>query len=323
LTGNFNKKIYSVDNFDTLKDEDFKKIKKALGEGRTRIVRFLAQGSKEEKDAKSYEEIADHISRIYKIHYAYAAARKGCIMLRRIGLLYQTRSRKNEMGASEIELIKFYLVTENLIEILAILSAADLGLNKEAAIKIKEAITKIFNESQDKFRYGIYGGKVLDMQTQLLDVIRNIAHDYTQLQKDLINRWYEVVAEFNSRHYYYYPWFYPIGFANMVSKVYRSIADYAISGLNIAQNNFDAYIDMSKTYSGFVADNINEMSRIVLNSPKIFEPMPQASISIAGPETTNVRTQVNLKDDEEYDLSELRKLISELTEILEIALSST
>jgi len=30
----------------------------------------------------------------------------------------------------------------------------------------------------------------------------------------------------------------------MASKAYRSMADYAISGLNIAQNNFNAYIDM-------------------------------------------------------------------------------
>lgn len=161
------------------------------------------------------------------------------------------------------------------------------------------------------------------MQIQILDAIRNIAHDYTELQKDLINRWYEVAAEFNSRHYYYYhPWFYPVGFANLASRAHRSFADYAISGLNIAQNNFDAYIDMSKTYSELVADNINEMSRIILNSPKVFEPTPQPPISIARPETTNVRITVNLKDDEEYDFSELRKLIGELTEILEIALSS-
>jgi hypothetical protein len=95
----------------------------------------------------------------------------------------------------------------------------------------------------------------------------------------------------------------------------------------MAQNNFDAYIDMSKTYSKLVDNNINELSRMALNYySKIFKPMPQASIPTeGGPETTTTTIPPPDMEDgteEEYDLSELRKLIDELKEIQQIALSS-
>jgi hypothetical protein len=58
---------------------------------------------------------------------------------------------------------------------------------------------------------------------------------------------------------------------------------------------------------------------------KLFEPMPQASTSTkGGPEATPAITSIlpDVEGGEEYDLSELRKLIDELTEIQQIALSS-
>jgi len=75
LTGNFNKKIYSVDNYDNLREEDFNKIKKTLIEERMRILRFLALKATKEKDAKTNKEIADHIKCTYKIDYDTSAAR--------------------------------------------------------------------------------------------------------------------------------------------------------------------------------------------------------------------------------------------------------
>ncbi|HET7284034.1 MAG TPA: hypothetical protein VFI70_05060 [Nitrososphaeraceae archaeon] len=313
------------------------RLRKHLEE-RMRILRFLALKATKEKDAKTNKEIAGHIKCTYKIDYDTSAARKSCIMLREIGVIYQTRSKIDVPTASEVEYIKFYLVLENLIEIEAILTAAALGLTKRSAERIKEAITKIFNRSKIKFRYGEFkrffeaavnefkenAANFHDLQDQSLDVARNIAHNYTQAQKDIIN-WWSALAEFNMR-YYYYPWFYPITFADMASNAYRSFADYTISGLNIAQNNFDAYTDMSKTYSGLVADNINEMSQIAVNSSNMFELMPRASILAEEPKTIRSATVHDAEEDDDnnnkYNLSELIKLRDEITEILEIALSS-
>lgn len=337
MTGNFNKKIYSVDNYDNLIEEDFKKIKKTLIEERIRILRFLALKATKEKDAKTNKEIADHIKCTYKIDYDTSAARKSCIMLREIGVIYQTRSKIDVPTASDVEYIKFYLVLENLIEIEAILTAAALGLPKRSAKRIKEAITRIFNRSKIKFRNGEFkrffeaavnevkeiAVNYHDLQDQSLDVARNIAHSYTQVQKDSI-KWWSALAEFNMR--YYYPWFYPAIFADMTSNAYRSFADYAISGLNMTQNNFDAYTDMSKTYSTLVANNINEMSQIAVNSSKMFEIMTPASILAEEPKTIITATVHDAEEDDDnnnkYNLSELIKLRDEITEILEIALSS-
>ena len=308
-------KPYSIDNYDKLKPRDFGKIFKAFKDKdnkRLEIVRFLAKEAREEKYAKKRSQIATHLG------VSEPAALEHCDVLKDIGIIRLIRSKSpGDPLAGPRELIKFYLVVENLIEILAILNAAMLGLDRQAAIKIKEAITKIFNESGSRFIGGIYGGSFLDMQGQILDAFRNIAHNYTQAQKDIIN-WWSASAEFNMRNYYY-PWFYPAGFANMSSKANRSAADYAISGVNMAQNNFDAYIDMSKTYSGLVADNINELSQMVVNSLNMFELMPRALIQSKGTETST--TTLPDVEDDGYDLSALSKLRDELTEILQIALS--
>ena len=187
--------------------------------------------------------------------------------------------------------------------------------------KIKRALTEIVNEKKGTgtiFKGGIYAS-ILDVQEQILDAIRNIAQSYNQTQKDIVNWWCEVAQSY-VRYYYYYPWLYSQGFVDMASKAYRSIADYAISGLNIAQNNFNAYIDMSKTYSGLVADNINKMSQMVLiNSSKIFQPVLQPSILTRATGTT---TLYDVEDNVKYDLSEWMKLIIDLAEIVQIALSS-
>lgn len=90
LDSDLNRKIYSVDNYDTLTKDDLGRIKTAFEEGRIRIIRFLALRAREEKDAKTYEEIADHMK------YSLQAARKHCKMLRDIGVIYQIRSKSQE-----------------------------------------------------------------------------------------------------------------------------------------------------------------------------------------------------------------------------------
>jgi hypothetical protein len=121
----------------------------------------------------------------------------------------------------------------------------------------------------------------------------------------------------NYYSYYNYSWFYPPGFADMASKAYRSMADYVISGLNIAQNNFDAYIDMSKTYSGLIAYDVNEMFKIAVDSSKVFKPAFPAPILTRGTETTTPITIANVEnEDDESSLYEWRKLRDEMTEIV-------
>jgi hypothetical protein len=325
----------SIRNYDKLTRRDFRNIFKAFKDkdNRTRrleIMRFLAQEAREEKAAKTYDQILDHMNIRLKAKITLQAVRKHCKILTDMGIIYQTRSKSHEPSSRGGDYIKFYLVVQNLIAILAILNAGMLGLDKEAAKRIKKGLTREFNANpNNQFRYGIYASGLSYLQAPAFDTLRNIVHNYIQLQKDIVNSWSAVAEEFNTGYYYYYyPWFYPAAsFANMASKAYRSIADYAISGLNIAQNNFDASIDMSKTYSKLVDDNITELSRMALNYSKIFKPMPRASISTeGGPETTSTITSIpppDMEDDEEeYDLSELRKLIDELTEIKQIALSS-
>ena len=78
----------------------------------------------------------------------------------------------------------------------------------------------------------------------------------------------------------------------------------------MAQNNFDAYIDMSKTYSGLVTDNINEMSQMALNYSNMLGPIPLTYTSTAVPITiSTANIPHDVKDDRGiYNLPTLRKL---------------
>jgi hypothetical protein len=336
---------YSTDNYDEIKLADYRNIFKAFKDKdsktiRLEIIRYLAQEAREKNAAKTYSDIVRNLKNRLKEktrregEITLQAVRKHCEILKDIGIIAPTRSRSHDPSSRDGEYIAFYLVVQNLIAILTILSAGMLGLPKEAAKRIEGMLTKEFetNPKKDPFRHGIFGiyaHGLSYLQAPAFDTLRNIVYNYIQIQKDVINSWSGAAEEFNLGYYYYYPWFYPAAsLANMASKTYRSIADYAISGLNIAQNNFDAYIDMSKTYSKLVDNNINELSCMALNYySKLFEPMPQASTSTkGGPKTSATITSKpppDMEDDEEdYDLSELRKLIDELTEIKQIALSS-
>lgn len=312
-------KRYSIDNYDNLKPGDFVEIFDSLTDRHSRrlkIIRFLAKESKEEEHAKTRKQIAREIDITEQAALEHLGA------LQKIGVIVLIRSKDDDnkvqfQGPKEV--IKYYLNVKSLIEISSILNAAMLGLPKDAAKKIKKGITRIFEQSGDKFTYGIYASTFLDTQGQILDVIRDVAYTYNEAQKDIVNWWCEV-AESNMR-YYYYPWLYS-SYANMASKAYRSMADYAISGLNIAQNNFDAYIDMSKNYSQLIADNINEISRTGVTSSKMFEPKP-ASLLTSSTETT-ATTLPNVEyGDDESGLYGWRKLRDELIEIVQIARKRT
>ena len=324
MPGDF--KRYSIDNYDKLKPRDFVDIFNAFTDRhscRLKILRFLAKEAKEEEYAKTRKQIASELD------ITEQAVLEHLDVLEDIGVIIQTRSKDDdnkERYQGPREVIKYYLNVKNLIEISTILNAAMLGLPKNAAEEIKESITRIFNQNANKFVGGIYGGKFLDMQQQILNAIRNIAHGYNEAQKDIINWWCEA-AQSNMRNYNSYdnyPWFYPSGFADMASKAYRSMADYIISGLNIAQNNIDAYIDMSKTYSRLIAHNINEMSKMAVNSSKVFKPEFPAPVLSRDTEATTPTTLSNMEnEDDESSLYEWRRLRDELTETVQIAHKGT
>jgi hypothetical protein len=62
---------------------------------------------------------------------------------------------------------------------------------------------------------------------------------------------------------------------------------------------------------------------MVVNSSKVFQPTPQPSILTRGEETTSTTSlHDDVEDNDKYDLSEWIKLILDLTEIVQIALSS-
>jgi len=315
-------KRYSVDNYDKLKPGDFVDIFDAFIDRhgrRLKIIRFLAKESKEEEHAKTRKQIAREIDITEQAALDHLAA------LQNVGVIVQIRSKDDDnkgrfQGPTEV--IKYYLNVKNLIEISSILNAAMLGLPKDAAKKIKKGITRIFEQRGDKFTYGIYASTFLDTQGQILDNIRDVAYTYNEAQKDIVDWWCEV-AQSSMKYYYYNPWLYSPYFANMTSKAYRSIADYAISGLNIAQNNFDAYIDISKNYSKLIADNINEISRTGVTSSKMFEPKSPGSLLTSSTETTPTTLPNVEYGDDESGLYGWRKLRDELTEIVQIARNNT
>jgi hypothetical protein len=101
------------------------------------------------------------------------------------------------------------------------------------------------------------------------------------------------------------------------------MTDYTISALNLAQNNFDAYIGMSKTYSGLIRDNINEISKMAVNSSKVFEPVSVGPMITSGVKTIPSTLPNMENEDDKSSLYEWRKLRDDLTEIVLIARKGT
>ena len=135
-------KRYSIDNYDKLSPGDFVNIYNAFVDKhkcRLRIIRFLAKEAKEEEYAKTRKQIAS------ELHITQPATIEHLNALQDIGVIVKTRSEDNdnkERYQGPREVIKYYLNIKNLIELKSILNAAMLGLPKDAAIKIKKAITK-------------------------------------------------------------------------------------------------------------------------------------------------------------------------------------
>jgi hypothetical protein len=101
------------------------------------------------------------------------------------------------------------------------------------------------------------------------------------------------------------------------------MADYVVSGVNIGQNYFNTCINMSKTYAGLIEDNINEISEMMVNSLRVFEPTAAAPMLTTGKEIISY-TPPNMEyEDDESRFNEWRKLRDDLTVILQIANNGT
>ena len=174
-------KPYSIDDYDKFTMEDYSVILKAFTDQnnkRLQIMRYLAKEAKDEQSAKERVEIANRIG------VSVVDTLEHCNALRNIGAIRQIRSeRRGDRGPKER--IKYYLAVEDLIEILSLLNAAMLGLDKNAAKRIKQAITKIFNRSRHKIRYGIYSS-ILRCRNRSLTLLQT-SHTVTHRHKKILS----------------------------------------------------------------------------------------------------------------------------------------
>jgi hypothetical protein len=303
------KKTISINNYSNLTQEDINSILFAFRtKKRVEIIKYLAQKpATQAKGAQRRKDIATHTN------ITEQQTIKHCNILKNIGIISQIRSENSDPGGRNEELIKYYLVIERLKEVIAIVASAMVGFDKDAAKRIKKLIDRIYNEGPINFAYGLYN-IASNLQTLSIDAARYIADNYAATQKNIID-WWSSITQYNIQ-YYYYPWFSPENMANIYAKASKFFPDYLDSATAIARNNILAYIDMSKIYSQLALDNTNELSQMAVIPSKVFEPTAPTSI-----QTEEIVIPIDVKP--EYNLSTLRKLKDELTEILQIALSSS
>jgi DNA-binding transcriptional ArsR family regulator len=160
---------------------------------RLEIMRFLAKEAREEKNAKTYNQIVKHFKERLQEKITLQAVRKHCEILKDIGIIAPTRSKSHDPSSRGGDYISFYFVDQSLITIVAILAGGMTGLDREGTKRIRKDLNKEVKAIPSNIQYtsGIYAhGLLLSyLQSPAFDTLRNIVHNYIQLQKDIVNSW--------------------------------------------------------------------------------------------------------------------------------------
>jgi predicted transcriptional regulator len=320
--------------------EDIDKIYDALGyKERRKIIRYLKeQGATQEENAKTRREIISYIG------LSDQQTIEHCDKLINIGVVFEIRGPNPPPEKWGGDVIKYYLVIKRLIEVLAIIVATILTLQKAPAEKINRSISRIFNDSNygqgtrtkpgtsyagtayDSSAYSAYIRALNDYQEQSLQTTKEIADNYIEVQKALIDFfpkswqgwWSSYIPLYTNRGnntneiFYDYYWFLPKNIVNVYTNAANLYTDYLNSTARLAINNTLSNMEASKILMQQAGENAKQLSHMVVNTVKMFEPIYESSMPVK---------QITIPPQMEsaYDLTKLEELRHELGEILQLS----
>jgi hypothetical protein len=146
----------------------------------------------------------------------------------------------------------------------------------------QQAVNKALQETKDNIRKTSdearnqiprYTQAVNDYQEQTIQATREIADNYLDSQKEIINSFQSgwVPQLENANRIFWSNWISPRHFTETYARIVSSFADNTIAATRLVNNTIFANMDAFKTSMQHAKENAKEFSRIGVNAAKTFE----------------------------------------------------
>ena len=134
----------------------------------------------------------------------------------------------------------------------------------------KDNIRKATDEARSQIPH--YTQSVNDYQEQTIQAAREIADNYIESQKEIINSLQSIWIPYIENTYGYgMNWISPRSMSEVYARIVSSFADNMITATRLANNMVFANMHAFKTSMQQAKDSAKELSRIGVNVTKIFE----------------------------------------------------
>jgi hypothetical protein len=146
----------------------------------------------------------------------------------------------------------------------------------------QQAVNKALQETKDNIRKTSdearnqiprYTQAVNDYQEQTIQATREIADNYLDSQKEIINSFQSawVPQLENANRIFWSNWISPRHFTETYARIVSSFADNTIAATRLVNNTIFANMDAFRTSMQHAKENAKEFSRIGVNAAKTFE----------------------------------------------------
>jgi len=183
--------------------------------------------------------------------------------------------------------------------------------------KQHQAINRALDETKDNIRKTTdearsqiprYTQSVNDYQEQTIQAAREIADNYLESQKEIINSLQSAWSPY-AENLFRTNWMSPRNIAELYANMVSSFANNMIAATNLANNMIFANMEAFKTSIQQTKDNTKELSRMGVNTAKTFEQTSRDSITRqggSGYDTTPSRVSVETEAEQGQDRARRR-----------------
>ncbi|MEP0824411.1 MAG: hypothetical protein HRF40_02895 [Nitrososphaera sp.] len=146
----------------------------------------------------------------------------------------------------------------------------------------QEVVNRTFDEAKDSTRKAMDEARrdisartasFNEYQEQTINAARDVAENYLESQKEVINSMQSSWVPFIERMYsmYWSGWTSPRRMTEIYARMARNYSDNAIASVRIANNMMFANMEASKALVQYARDNMKELNRIGVNSVRTLE----------------------------------------------------
>ncbi len=143
----------------------------------------------------------------------------------------------------------------------------------------QEVVTRTLDEAKDSTRRAMeearkdisaHTASFNEYQEQTINAARDIAENYLELQKEVVNSMQSSWVPYIENMYSTY-WISPRRMTEVYARMARNFSDNAIAATRVANNMMFANMEAAKASIQYTRDNMKELSKIGVNAVRTFE----------------------------------------------------